>query len=243
VLDETRDRVQPTRQRRRIANEAEVGVQKRVAVVAELGSGRDPAGSELLHAACDEARREGQDLEREGPRAQAIDELRVVDYDDEALGHLCHDLLARVGTAAPLDQVELRVHLVRSVDRDVEPVQLVRLDHAEPELAGEGPGPLRRGDAADARPPLAERQDRVVDRRARAQSHAHAVAHVLGSPSARLLLQLLPAGHPPPAARPRARQGWSRARAIVPWAADRLPARGRACRARGQEIRRRGGHG
>src|SRR5438093_13706124 len=64
--------------------------------------------------------REGSDFHRQRAGAEALHQLRVVGDDDEARGCLFDDLLAQKRAATPLDQAQIRIDLVRAVDRSEE---------------------------------------------------------------------------------------------------------------------------
>ena len=78
-------------------------------------------GAEVAERPRDGRLGEGQHLHRHRHRrAQPRHLFRRIDEDDEAGGEGGHHLLSRVRGAAPLDQVEGRVHLVGAVEGEVE---------------------------------------------------------------------------------------------------------------------------
>ena len=84
-----------------------------------------------------------------GGSAASSAQLRLVDDHDELLGAHLHHLLAQQRAAAALDQVEVRVDLVRAVDGDVEAAELVERRQRDAELLGLLLGAHRRWDRHD----------------------------------------------------------------------------------------------
>src|SRR5258708_499755 len=84
-----------------------------------------PTSHGQAHAQCDQPFRGGtpqerQHLHREYPDAKLLDQFRFVHDDDETLRRGCHQLLAEQRASRALDQVELWVHLVGTVNCEVD---------------------------------------------------------------------------------------------------------------------------
>src|ERR1700761_3268427 len=124
--------LQARRQRRRIveAGAAVVGDQTTVGAVrpsraqGDVGAEAGEGGGEA----------EGEELQRDRA-GEALDRLRGVGDDDEALGRRGDDLLPQVGAAAALDQPAVRGDLVGAVDREVEPAEAVEVLDRDAERA------------------------------------------------------------------------------------------------------------
>ncbi len=69
--------------------------------------------------------------------AEVVDQLGRVHHHDEAVAHLGHDLLAGVGPAPALGQVEGGVDLVGAVDGEVELAELIGLHHPQAQRRGQ----------------------------------------------------------------------------------------------------------
>ncbi len=126
-----------------------------------------------------EGRREPEleELERHG-RGEPGDQLVGRHDHDESRGRGGNRLLSRMCRAAALDQPSRRVHLVRAVDGDVElrdGVDSRERLHRQAERPRRLLRRRRGGDAAQRQRPFREGREQMRDRRAGAESHAHAV--------------------------------------------------------------------
>ena len=104
---------------------AEVGVEQHTAVVAQPVPAFDGRRTEGPEPVGHHRRGEGQHFDRRAERPEQRYDLRSIGYDDEALRHRGHDLLAGQGPPAAFGQVERGVDLVGPVDRDVQSDRLV----------------------------------------------------------------------------------------------------------------------
>jgi len=105
---------------------------------------------------------ERDDLHRErGPRPEGGGELPLVHHDRLPLACLGDDLLPEERPPTALDQVQVGVHLIRPVDREVEGGMLIERGDGDPELARLGLDLGRAGDAGDV--PQRARAEKLSD--------------------------------------------------------------------------------
>mmetsp|Transcript_7788 Transcript_7788/g.13425 ORF Transcript_7788/g.13425 Transcript_7788/m.13425 type:complete len:252 (-) Transcript_7788:8-763(-) len=192
VLHHAGDLVQHQAQLRRLRDAAQVQVENEIALVGaerlrarEPQRGRTPQNVEVRQHFLDQRLcglpAEGDDLHRQRERAKGIDLLGRVGDDDHLVARRSHDLLVQKRAAAALDQVQVRVVLVGSVDRQVQPAHLVECLDGDPHFACQ----IRRagggGNARDHHPlfpdQFAEAAHHPGRGRAGSEPHAHAVFH------------------------------------------------------------------
>ena len=128
---------------------------------------------------------------------ERVAQLRLVDDHDELVRDDLDHLLPQQGAAAALDQIQIGIDLVGTVDRDVEPRELVQRGQRNTQLLGLffGSDRSRHGDDVLERAIFQEHPeplDRERGRRARAQADLHAARHIIiNSLVADLLLELV----------------------------------------------------
>ena len=141
--------------------------------------------------------REGNHLDRQSATAaQHRHQLLAAHQGDPAARRLRHDPLPHERAAIALDQVEVGIHLVRPVHRDVEN-PFLQADHRHPDLSREPRRCLRRGHAPNPQParhPRPQRPDERGRRAARAQPHQRPVADMLQRPGGQPFELRLPPG-------------------------------------------------
>ena len=127
MLDHTGVLRELGRERLRVLDRPEVAIEDEVALVGAVGltpiseTAHHDRGAEQLDRPAGGREAEVDDLDREREaRPETVGALGSVDDDDLACARLRHQLLAQQRAAAALDQVEGRVDLVRTVDRDVD---------------------------------------------------------------------------------------------------------------------------
>src|SRR5712664_227384 len=124
---------------------------------------------------------ERQHLHREHADTKLLDQLRVVDHDDESLRRRRDQLLAEQRASAPLDQVELWIHLVGSINGEVDLADKL-LDDRDSVFGGQLGSGARGGHAPQGhafREQTADTLGEVPRRRAAAQAEQHSVLHEL----------------------------------------------------------------
>ena len=118
------------------------------------------------------------------PTPRRGDALPLVHHHDHLPGRGHDDLLAQQGSTAPLDHVLLRVHLVGSVDGQVDLRIPLEIRERDPQPCGRPDGRLRGGDATDPQTlsanPFGEPFQEEEHGRARAQAHDHAGPDLIG---------------------------------------------------------------
>ena len=136
VLDHARNLVQDQRQLARIADAPEVEVKDVVAFVGLQGLAPVQAQGRLAVQHVKTVQRfldqrlgrlpaEGDHLDRQGKGPQLRDLLCRVGDDDHPVAGRGHDLFLQQRRTAPLDEVEVRIELVRAVDGQVQPLHVV----------------------------------------------------------------------------------------------------------------------
>ena len=91
----------------------------------------------------------------------------MVDQDDELFGRGRHNLFLQQRAASALDEIEVRIDLIRAVDRDIDHPGIVGIDEDDPLLLGERGRFLRRGDSAKSHAGtdlFSQRDDHVLGR-------------------------------------------------------------------------------
>src|SRR5690606_37322068 len=81
--------------------------------------------------------------------AEPSDQLRLIHDDRDACGRARHDLLPQQRATQPLDQVQLAIHLVRTIDGEIKRGKVVQITQRYAELACVRFGRFRRGNADD----------------------------------------------------------------------------------------------
>jgi hypothetical protein len=129
-----------------VIEEIDLAVEDPVAVVGHerlLGSRLLPH-SHLAHEsvscqlALTERPSEGHDLDRQFATCpEGGDELFRADENDEPLGSRGHDLFSQQGTAVAFDEVQVRVDFVRTIDREVQAIDLFEINQRDTKLACE----------------------------------------------------------------------------------------------------------
>ncbi len=84
------------------------------------------AGTYILKCDHGRAKAEWHDFDRQRKLTKGIDHLGTICNDDHCMGGRCDDLLAQESSPATLDQSQLRVDLVRSVNRQVKDRGLIQ---------------------------------------------------------------------------------------------------------------------
>ena len=109
----------------------------------------DDGGAELFDLAADERESEGDDFDGNGEIAEHGDLFAGVCDDDEFLGGGRDNFFVEERTAAALDEIELRVEFIGTVDGDVDVLHFVEAGEGNAEFGGGFARVDRGGDAAD----------------------------------------------------------------------------------------------
>ncbi len=125
---------------------------------------------------------------------ERLDPFRIVGDHDHAIRRRRHDLFAQQRAAAALDDVKSRIDLVRAIDGQIEPVDVVQRRQRDAAALRVGTGRLRGRHADDLKSgadPLTKKFDKVPGGRAGAEAELHAVAYMLERAGRRLPFQFV----------------------------------------------------
>src|SRR5882724_13558257 len=202
MLDDAGPRVKFSGQHRRLPDRAEGAVENQVALIGPewraivLLSHAD-AGAQGLEEEFLGMPPERDDFHRQRPvSAEGWRQLTFIDNDDLPEAGLRHDLLVEQRTTATLDEIQLRIHLVGTIDGQVHGAWWIQGD-GNAQRSGLGLDQARARKADDvAQPALAQEladASRSEDRRAPgAQTHDHARLHIRHRSLSGLLFLLRP---------------------------------------------------
>jgi hypothetical protein len=155
---------------RRIGDGIDAAIEDVIAVVREERRGAHPAqhGREARLGQAGTAEADGERHHLDGqlpPTPERFHQLFAPHQDDEAPRRGGDHLLTQERAAVPLDHVQMRVDLVRAVDREIDRGPAVEGDQRDAQLARERRGSLRGGDAGDAETGLRRAPERMDERR------------------------------------------------------------------------------
>ena len=196
---------QQPRQKRRIGDLAQMGIDNAVAAIGDknvavlaLSQHHVPGiaglGKYRGHRPLRRGQAERNNLNRQRKAAENIDPFGVVGDHDHAIRSGGHDLFAQQRAAAALDQVERGIDLVGAVDGEVEPIDIVERGQGDAALLGLDAGRLRGRHAhhvqsgADL---FTEQVDKMPGGRTGAEAELHAVPHMLKRARRRLPFQFV----------------------------------------------------